>query len=248
MDRFQVTSRQQAFSARATWRVYICLLTVLFAISTQITATTLTVNFEKPQTTANFPAQFYDSKGKGTTINQGTGGVTVNFSGGELLTGAKAIFPPDNTTLYASTFPPAVSTGSTISWTYSVPMDNLSILLMNSVGSTRDFTFSANGQALPNAIALGSGKSTTVNFRVNGNWLTNVTSVGVTSAVGDAIIPSWTFAVDDINSTLAPEPGSLLLAGAGLIAFGALRRKNVNRHPSFGVEKRDEPANASAQS
>jgi len=181
----------------------------LLTVATLSANAQFVVNFEKPQTPANYPALFYDSDQKPVAIDKNTGGITVTFSGGELLTDPKGLlFPGTNTggnanktTFYASQFPPAYGTSNTITITFSKPVNTVSLELMNNAGGDRTFTFKVNGQD-GGELAFKDASNSYVTPPKGPRR--GITSITVYSSPGEFIVPAWRFGVDNIEYVLPP--------------------------------------------
>jgi hypothetical protein len=190
-----------------------------------------TVDFEKPQTTADFKANFYAIQDTTVKIDKNTGGITVTFTGGELLTNADDF--SDKTTIYATTNSPGADLGLRHPLTigFSSPVNMGTILLANGSGSgpnVGDTVFSlAAATAQGKNLDLGTvstiigGKARSVDLSA----AMDVVSVTIDSkpASGSA----WEYAIDDINFTTTPEPPTWLVLGTGLLAllgYGSQRR------------------------
>jgi hypothetical protein len=165
-------------------------------------------------TVVDFEAQTINRGGNliGTPDSPLTIGVAT-FTGGELLHGEIGL-NADTTGAYASEGLFGSGEINPIDITFTVPVQNFSVLVLNG-DDTRSYTVTDNlGDSFTNSLASAGGLGAAM-FSLPATGLTTVT---ITSANEDA----WDFAIDNVTftpsaATSAPEPESILLLGAGLL-------------------------------
>jgi hypothetical protein len=148
----------------------------------------------------------------------------ATFAGGELLNGEVGL-NADATGVYVSEG--LCGSGETNPFVISfvVPVQNFTVLLLNG-DDVRSYTVSDNlGDSATNSLAS-AGSLGGATFSLLGVGLTSVT---ITSANADG----WDFAIDNVTftatTTSTPEPGSMLLLGAGSMVLAVvIRRKRLN--------------------
>jgi hypothetical protein len=145
----------------------------------------------------------------------------ATFTGGELRDGEIGL-NADQTGVYASEGLFGSGETDPLVITFASLVSDFSVFVANG-DDVQSYTVSDNlgdSVTMPLASAGGLGAAT---FSLPGN---GVTSVDITSANANA----WDFAIDNVTFTAAsstPEPGSLLLLGAGLVLLAAVRRKQL---------------------
>jgi hypothetical protein len=145
----------------------------------------------------------------------------ATFTGGELRDGEIGL-NADQTGVYASEGLFGSGETDPLVITFASPVSDFGVFVANG-DDVQSYTVTDNlgdSVTMPLASTGGLGAAT---FSLPGN---GVTAVDITSANANA----WDFAIDNVTftaATSAPEPGSLLLLGAGLVLLAAVRRKQL---------------------
>lgn len=147
----------------------------------------------------------------------------ATFTGGELLNGEVGL-NADQTGVYATEGLFGSGETNPLIISFASPVNDFSVYVANA-DDAESYTVSDNlGDSVSKSLASVSGLGAAI-FSLPGAGLT---TVDITSADGNA----WNFAIDDVTftpATPAPEPGSLLLAGAGFVLVVARLRKTAYR-------------------
>lgn len=140
----------------------------------------------------------------------------ATFTGGEVLGPESGSI--DETNVYATTGGLSGGYTNPIVITFSAPISGFSVLLTNNDPDT--FTVADN---------VGDTQSLTIGPLANQTF--NLSGVGITQVtIGEAVATNWDFAIDNVTFTAgasAPEPGTLMLLGAGLAALGYRKRHQI---------------------
>ena len=154
------------------------------------------------------------------TLNYSTSSGPLSITGGTVLTGTTNL-PADETTVYG-TASFGLPYASTITLTFTSPINNFFFDLLNGLTTTQTYTVAdnlGNSQSFTIAPNLSLG-AVTVGFPTVGNVITiNCSSCGNT----------WDFFVDNIGfnqatpGTATPEPGTMLLLGVGVLGLAAVK-------------------------
>ena len=156
--------------------------------------------------------------GPAQTLNYSTSSGPLSITGGTVLTGTTNL-PADETSVYGTAFFGG-GLSNTITMTFTSPINNFFFDLLNGQTYTETFTVADN---------LGNSQS----FTLAPNLSLGVVTVGFPT-VGSVITittadPSWDFFIDNIGfnqatpGTATPEPGTMLLLGAGVLGLAAVK-------------------------
>jgi hypothetical protein len=161
----------------------------------------------------------FAAAGPAQTLVYNVGGVMATFTGGVILTNETSQ-TTDNSNVYATaSFGDATLTNPLVV-TFDQPIQNFQLDILNALAG--DYTLADNaGHSVNFSLATTGGSLATEGFAAAGTVVTiNYNGPGVGGT-------SFDFAIDNVRFNqplqLTPEPGSIMLLGAGLVALGTLR-------------------------
>lgn len=215
----------------------LALRVIILLAGTSLPAFSITIDFENLCPSGQQPSgpcsALFSTAGNAETLTVSTSIGNVSIQGGALFD-AIANLPSDETAVYGTAgnaanigvFPGSGFTNP-ITITFPQPITGLSIDVLNGNTMPVDYHLADNAGNMADFLLapnLSAGQKT-IGLATTGS----VVTIGAVTGQNTPFGMTWDFLIDNINfttqaSTNTPEPGSALLIGLGLIAFGLAGR------------------------